>query len=595
MSTDRRTFVKRAGLGVVAAGMGVGATGVAAETVFPSAGVTCNDLPRQGPKEVIVGKRAVASSQSSIVTQTMLDVMKAGGNAIDAAVAGMITQATVQPEMTNHTGTVSYLYYEAKSGTVFQLNSMGTLAPNLPPFRPYPPGLGGVAGGMACIPGFMPGVAAVHGRFGSKPWKSLVEPAIPWAENGFVVDEFQRAVLEFELLGNTFFPSMRELLAPTGFSPSIGDLLKNPALAKTLRRLADEGPEYFTKGEWAKHFVDAGNKMGWPIKMQDLVATPPRWQEPLRFNHNGYEIVQLSPPERQGAFCCIVLGILKHLDIASLGHYAESAESLYYFAHAMRRAEFEMGFLQDPEFFDQPIDIWTSDEFHARLAEILKRSRPKAGVNLTRHVELTTSRANLQAFGYATEGPNPNAPPPSGSCEITCVDPQGNWVQAMDTLQSGGIPGIVVDGVPMLGSHAGFSMSQFIQGWLGVPGMRMRSGLGNTIVLKGGKPVLSMGSPGNVHCTVPQVLSNVIDFKMDPYQAAVVPRMLPMRDDYTIAIENRIPTRVLSDLMRLGAKLEPLPPYDFHMGSFQQGWRDQTTGELCASTDPRRAGKAGGF
>src|SRR5262245_37054040 len=102
MSTDRRTFVKRAGLGAVAAGMGVSATAAAAETVFPGARVTCNDLPRQGPKEVVKGKRAVASSQSAIVTQTMLDVMKTGGNAIDAAVAGMITQATVQPEMTNH-------------------------------------------------------------------------------------------------------------------------------------------------------------------------------------------------------------------------------------------------------------------------------------------------------------------------------------------------------------------------------------------------------------------------------------------------------------------------------------------------------------
>lgn len=104
-----------------------------------------------------------------------------------------------------------------------------------------------------------------------------------------------------------------------------------------------------------------------------------------------------------------------------------------------------------------------------------------------------------------------------------------------------------------------------------------------------------MGTPGNVHCTIPQVLSNVLDFKMDPYQAAVVPRMLPMRDDYTIAIENRIPARVLGDLMKLGAKLQPLPPYDYHMGSFQQAWRDEKTGELCASTDPRRAGKAGGF
>ena len=138
---------------------------------------------------------------------------------------------------------------------------MGTLVPHLPPFRTYPEGMGGLAAGapMACIPGFMPGIGAIHSKFGTKPWKALVEPAIPWAENGHAVDEFTRAVLEYELDGNTFFPSMREIYAPDGFSPSVGDLWKNPALARTLRRLAAEGPEYFTQGEWAQHFVSAAN------------------------------------------------------------------------------------------------------------------------------------------------------------------------------------------------------------------------------------------------------------------------------------------------------------------------------------------------
>jgi gamma-glutamyltranspeptidase/glutathione hydrolase len=123
----------------------------------------------------------------------------------------------------------------------------------------------------------------------------------------------------------------------------------------------------------------------------------------------------------------------------------------------------------------------------------------------------------------------------------------------------------------------------------------MRSVLGNTIVLKEGKPVLSMGTPGNVHCTIPQVLSSILDYGKDPYDAAVLPRMLPMRGDYTIEIETRIPEKVLRDLVKMGAKLKPLPPYDFHMGSFQQAWRDPVTGRLSAASDPRRAGVAGGF
>lgn len=596
MTTDRRQFIQGAGLGLAATGMAAAAS-VADAAPRPMTPHPFKDLARQGPKEVVRGKRAVASSQHPIVTQTMLDVMKAGGNAMDAVVAGAITQATVQIDMTNHTGTVSCLYWDAKNRKAHYLNSSGTLHPDLAPVRTYPMGLAGVAAGspMACIPGFMPGVGAMHAKFGSKPWASLVEPAIPWAEDGFPVDEFARSVMEWELEGSTFFPAMRALYTPNGFTPSVGDKLKNPELAKTLRRLADEGPEYFTKGDWARHFVELAHQVGWQIKIEDLSSNPPRWTEPARHTHKGYEILQPAPPERQGVYCSIVLGMLRHLDVSSLGHYSESAESLYYMAHALRRADFELGHLHDPQFFETPLDVWMSDDYHAQLAGILKRSLPKRGVDLTRHIELTTAKAQLQAFGWAAEAAEGKPKQPPGSCELTCVDAQGNWVQMMNTLQSGGIPGMVCDGVPMVGSHAGFRLDAGICGWLGLPGSRLRSVMSNTMVLKDGKPYLSLGSPGNVYCTVPQMISNVLDYSFDPYQAAVLPRMLPMRDDNTIQIETRIPERVLRDLARIGAKLGPLPPYDFHMGSYQQAWRDAGTGLLNASTDPRRAGKAGGI
>ena len=596
MATQRRDFLRKAGVSIAAAGgAGLAAGDSAAAPRKPASGAPALVLEHQGPKEVIRGRKAVAASQSPIVTQTMLDILAAGGNAVDATVAGCITQATVQPEMTNHTGTVSWLYWEAKTGKTYQLNSMGTLHPTLPPFRPYPPGLGGVAAGapMACIPGFMPGMRAMHEKFGAKPWKAVVAPAIPWAEDGFPVDEFQRAVLEFELEGNTWFPEMRALYAPNGFTPSVGEKLRNPALAKTLRALSDEGPDHFTKGGWARDFVALGNKLGWDVKLEDLSSNPPRWVEPLRYRHKAYEIVQTAPPERQGLYCALVLGILRHVDVSRLGHYTESAESLYFMAQALRRAHYELGHLHDPEFFGVPSDVWLSDEYQANLATILKASLPKKGVDLTKHVELTTNPFQLQAFGWSVTSGAKKPAQPSGSCELSCVDAEGNWVQMMNTLQSGGIPGMVVGGVPMIGSHADFTMDGAISGWLGVPGSRMRSVMSNTIIFKDGKPVRSLGSPGNVHCTVPQMISNALDYDYAPYDAAVLPRMLPMESDYTIQIESRIGEKVLRDLAKLGGKLRPLPPYDFHMGSYQQAWRD--AGGLNASTDPRRGGRAGGL
>jgi gamma-glutamyltranspeptidase/glutathione hydrolase len=180
----------------------------------------------------------------------------------------------------------------------------------------------------------------------------------------------------------------------------------------------------------------------------------------------------------------------------------------------------------------------------------------------------------------------------TGSCELSIVDPEGNWVQMMNTLQSGGIPGVVVDGVPMVGSHAVTDMSASIAGWF-AGGGRLRLPIGNTIVLKAGRPWLSLGTPGNVHVTIPQVLSNVLDHGLSPEDAVAAPRMLPLRNDYTVEIESRLPDTVVAGLTRLGVQMVPLSPHDWHMGSFQLSWRDESG--VNSLTDPRRAGKADGF
>jgi gamma-glutamyltranspeptidase/glutathione hydrolase len=306
---------------------------------------------------------------------------------------------------------------------------------------------------------------------------------------------------------------------------------------------------------------------------------------------SGHEVLQLAPPERQGVYTALVLGMLRELDIQRVGNYADSAEGLYYMAHALRRAHGECAYLYDPEIFGDARETWLSPAYQRHLAEILRVSRPR--VDLTRHVQLTSAGPQLAAAGLPTAGPG-KPDQPAGSCESVVVDEAGNWVQIMNTLQSGGIPGMVLDGIPMVGSHVSFGMGAAIGGWL-APGARMRSIIGNTIVLKDGAPVLSMGTPGNVHCTIPQVLSNCLDFGMDPYDACVVPRMLPLRDDYVLEVESRIPEKVGADLMKMGIRIKPLPTYDYHMGSFQIAWRDAATGLLNSSVDPRRAGQAGGL
>jgi len=166
-------------------------------------------------------------------------------------------------------------------------------------------------------------------------------------------------------------------------------------------------------------------------------------------------------------------------------------------------------------------------------------------------------------------------------------------VQMMNTLQSGGIPGEVVGGVPMVGSHAKTTLTSALAGWF-TGGGKLRSTIGNTLVLRDGRPVWSLGTPGYPHWTVPQVLLNRLHYGMDHYGAADAPRMLPLNDDYTLPIESRIPADVVSGLARLGVVVDPLAPYHFQMGSFQMSWRDDD-GVLHSTAGPRRSGSAAGF
>ncbi len=548
-----------------------------------------------GPKPVVRGMRAVCSSSQPVVTDTMLQVLKDGGNAVDAAIAGSLIQAVAEPHMTNLAGSVLFLYWEAATGKAYQLTGSGTLVPDLPPFRPIP-GIGirfATEGHnpCACIPGFIPALGEMHRRFGSRSWFDLCQPALELAQRGHRVTSFEYGVLQEELRFYTYFPSGRQLFTPDGFLPEVGEIFKNPALAQTLQNCAQQGPEYFTQGDWALHFVAEANRLGWPIRLEDLTAIPPRWQEPLRYAHGENEIIQLAPPERTGVFTAFVLGILSNFDLQGLGHYSESARMLYLMAHALRRAHWELGLLYDPEIFEVPLELWMSPEYHRMAAQALLHSQPR--VDLTNHLRLISGDSALLRAETGNGGGSKDHPP-VGSCELSIVDSQGNWVQMMNTLQSGGIPGIVVDGVPMVGSHARANLNDDIAGWF-TGGGRIKSIVGSTFVLRQGQPWLALGTPGNVYGTMPQVLSSILDYGMDPYQASVIPRMDPLRDDYVLEIESRLPGHVVAGLAQMGILVRPLPMYDYNMGSFQICWRDPDSGLLNSSADPRRAGKAAGY
>jgi gamma-glutamyltranspeptidase/glutathione hydrolase len=552
-----------------------------------------------GPKRPVTGLRAAVTTDSAIVTETMIKVLRAGGNSADAAVAGAMVQAAVEPFMTNHAGLVTFLYYEAKTGQVHQLDSHGGHPSGLPPFRPVPPGMGPYAlmPPSGIIPGFMPGLKAIHERFGSKKWSELCEDAVRWAETGHVVSTFEYGVNIFGEKFVTYFPEGREFYQPNGYFPNVGDVFVPKGLAATMRSVAKDGPDYMITGPWAEKFVAKANDMGWKITLDHMTETPPRWVEPLRFKYQEYEIASLGPPQAQGIFIAIVLGVLKHLGIRSM--QPGSAEHLWAMGHALRQGQRHWEYAQDDQVYGVPRDELLDDAYHAHLAKLIFKSRPK--VDLTQHIQLAGDAAGGDMMSqFAGAGGKPRLAKseqkqPSGSCELAVVDAEGNWVQMMDTLQGSGIPGMVIDGVTMVGSHATFGSLQSPMDVTLVKGAKARCIIGNTLVLKGGRPVMSAGSPGNVHCTVPQVLAYALDFKLDPYAAVDAPRMLPMNESRGITIEDRLATGVVEDLHKLGVRVAVTPGYDFHMGSYSVIARDERDGTYTAVADPRRCAVADGL
>ncbi|MDB5586214.1 MAG: Gamma-glutamyltranspeptidase [Devosia sp.] len=541
----------------------------------------------QGPKPLAHGK-AVASTGNPIVTETVIETLAVGGNAADAAIAGALVQAAVEPHLTSHAGMVSFLYWDAKTQKSYQLNSLGTLPHDLSPFRPIN-GVGGWAregapGPQAAIPGFMPGLGAMHERFGTMDWSRLCEPAIRWAEEGHPVSSFEYGVNVFAAPFSTYFEEGRAVFMPDGYLPPVGSVVRNPTLAKTLMALAGEGPGYFTTGQWASDFVKAGNDLGWAVRMDHMTANPPRWQEPMAFSHRGHEIVSLAPPERQAVFCSLVLGVLEQAGIAEMEPFG--ADYLFFMSHALRLAEQACGFLHDPEYFGAAAGPIMDSSYHRSLAAMIAASRPK--VDLTNHVRLTTGAAAFAASGWNSA----KSKAPVGSCEISIVDKDGNWLQMMNTVQSGGIPGMAVGGVAMMGSHEQTSMNAHFSNWR-TPGARMRNILGNTFVMRDGKPWLALGTPGNVYATVAQMLVNILDFGMTPDAASDAPRMLPLEDNYALTVESRISPEAVLGVTALGLHLTPMPAWDWNQGSFQMCWRDGDT--LTASADFRRTGKAAGL
>ena len=541
----------------------------------------------QGAKPVAEASRAMASTSHPDVTRAILDVLEDGGNAVDAMLTAIPLQHVIEPQMSTLAGGMGGLIYWAETGELIYLDAELDHTRDAPAARSMarPDSIGTTSGQRIGVPGTVPGMAAAASRYGSRPWADYFGPAIEAADTGFTMYSFLYGEMSaaYERIGA--HPASRKKWMPDGFVPPVGDVIRQPALADTLRRLASVGPSYFTSGDWARRFVAETNRTGGGITLAELSGYEPRWVEPLAFEYRGQQLRGAPPASTAGILNGMIFNILEHFDLEAMGHYTESAESLYIIRRAYEQARhFAASFTADPRTADVPAELLLSKSFGEHLAKVIAASDPI----VVERAASTAARA--PSIREADVVDVYKALMHTDTNHLVIVDEAGNWVSMTHTVYGDTFgTGLTVDGV---GVNSGNTFPGTGEG----VGRRVITPFPALMAVDDdGAPWLALGSPGLSSRAVALTMINLLGYGMTPNAAVDAPRFQGYGRYDSLHIESRIPDEVLKGLEARGIDVDLSAPYNWHMGSIQLVMQSDDGKTLTGVADPRRGGHADGY
>jgi gamma-glutamyltranspeptidase/glutathione hydrolase len=538
-------------------------------------------------------KHGMVVSSHYLASQAGVEVMKKGGNAVDAAIATGFALAVTHPSAGN-IGGGGFMIVHGNDGRVTAFD-FREKAPAAAHERMYLDANGQYIknlnhdGYLAIgVPGTVAGFFLAHEKLGSKPMAELMAPAISLAEKGFPLswdlhDDFKDLASTFKKYpgsAKVFFKRDTALYEP-------GEIWRQPDLAKTLRRIQKNGRDGFYKGETARLLAADMRKNGGLITEDDLANYQAKERPPIHGVYRGYDVYSMCPPSSGGTALVEMLNILEGFNLREYGH--SSAQHIHLMAEAMRRAFADRArYLGDPDFNpDLPIAKLISKSY----AEQLRRS-----ISLNR-----VSPSDAAAMSEAYES--------TETTHYSVVDPAGNAVVVTYTLEEGYGSKIVAEGTGFLLNN---EMGDFnpqpgrtdSTGMIGTdpnlvkPGKRMLSSMTPTIVAKNGKPYLLIGSPGGrtIINTVLQVIVNVIDFEMDIAEAITAPRIHHQWLPNVLRIEKYGTTKDTQRLLEMMGHRVQFTYSTRGQGSAMGIMIDPQTGLRLGAADPRAPdGAAVGF
>ena len=527
------------------------------------------------------GSQSALAMPDPYAAAAVEQVLRDGGNAIDAAVTAAFVLAVTFPEagniggggflLTRMDGDLHFLDYREKApltatrdmyqdedGNVAEKNSLVGIR-------------------AAGVPGTVAGFWQAHQKFGTRPWAELIAPAIDLAQQGFEVNPVKAEEIEYF---DNWFDGAVNFMQHIGSSMQQGGVFSQPQLAATLRRIAEQGLDGFYRGETAKLMVAQMQREGGLISEQDLLEYQPVWRAPLVANWRDYQVVS-APPPSSGGFAVIQLLKMKQLlddNFAGLQH--NSPQYVHLIAEMEKRVFADRAeYFGDPDFIEIPIDSLISEDYiAARAGEV--------------------NPHNISALEHAR--PGLDAP---NTTHFSIVDQWGNAVANTYTLNRSYGSGVVVEGAGFLLNNEmdDFSVKPGVANSYGViggaaneiqPSKRMLSSMSPTLLVKDNKVEMVVGAMGGstIFTSVFQAIVNAADFNMTPAEAVGAGRfhhqLLPP-DLITTSIRFPLTEATRAELENRGYRIQP---HDFEFGDMQFILRRD--GKLTAASDPRGIGVA---
>ena len=453
----------------------------------------------------VIGQNGMVATSHPLATQIGLDILKKGGTAIDAAIAANIALGLMEPTGNGIGGDLFAIVWEAESRKLHGLNASGPAPKNIsidyfkdkglekiPSYGPLP----------VTVPGAVDGWVKLHEKFGKLDFKTLFEPTIAYARNGFPVTETIAYYLKNSQKRFEKYPNFNELWVKNGSMPVKGEIFKNPLLAKTLEAIALKGREGFYEGEVANAMADFIQSQGGFLTYEDLSSFHSEWTTPVSSNYRGYDVWEL-PPNGQGIAALQILNILEKFDLKKMGLF--SAEYIHLFTEAKKLAFADRAkYYADPNFSSIPVEDLISKEYAEARSKKINFKKPSQ-----------TDEAGILKAG--------------DTIYLTAADQYGNMISLIQSNYRGMGSGMVPPGLGFMLQDRGelFSLNPNHKNSL-VGGKRPFHTIIPAFVTKDGEPFMSFGVMGGA--TQPQahaqILINMIDFGLNLQEAGDAPRIV---------------------------------------------------------------------